>query len=98
MKIAAIEVGGKVSMDLVGAEGFEPSTSWSRTMKPLRISILAVGARVALDSHTLLVSNGLRHTETGTLATAINASMWGVGTVLGTAERNPATVVASEEL
>jgi hypothetical protein len=24
--------------------------------------------------------------------------MWGVGTVLGTAERNPATVVASEEL
>ena len=33
MKIAAIRIGGKVSMDLAGAEVFEPSTSWSRTMK-----------------------------------------------------------------
>src|SRR5262245_31565716 len=53
-------------------------------MNPQRISNLAVGTSVARPSHTLLVSNRLRHPETATLATASNASMRGVGTVLGT--------------
>jgi hypothetical protein len=39
---------------------------------------------VARGSQPLLVSNGLRHPEPATLATTNNASMCGVGTVLGT--------------
>src|SRR5262245_39461523 len=43
---------------MVGASGFEPPPSWSRTMNPRLINNLAVGTTVA---HTLLVSNYLRH-------------------------------------
>lgn len=70
-------------MDLVGAEGFGRSTSWSRTMKPRRINNLEIGTVVTSDSQLLLVSNDLRHLETGTLAISSNGSMWGGGHSIG---------------
>jgi len=50
-----------------------------------RINNLAIDTTVAPGFQSLLVSKGLSHAEARVLATASNASMWGVGTVLGTA-------------
>jgi hypothetical protein len=69
---------------MAGASGFEPPASWPRTMIPRRIHSLALGTTIALDSQPLLVFKQFRQPTSGALATLHNASMHGVGTVLGT--------------
>ena len=64
---------------------FELPTFCSGGRNSQEINELAVGTTVVSDSYTLLVSSRLRHSGTATLATTTKASMWGVGTVLGTA-------------
>jgi hypothetical protein len=81
--------------ELVGASGFEPPASWSRTMNPRRINNLHMGTTVVCGSYTLLVSNTLSRRGASTLATANNASMWGVGTKLGTAKGNREVITPS---
>ena len=69
---------------LVGASGFEPPTSWSRTKDPRRISDLAVLPTIANNCAKLLVFKGFQEVRAAALATVRNASMRGMGTKMGT--------------
>jgi len=68
---------------LVGARGFEPPTSWSRTRRTKRINNLAVGIGVDMDFDRLFQLNNLYLITSSIVDTGNNASMRGVGIVLG---------------
>jgi hypothetical protein len=69
---------------VVRPSGFEPPTFCSGGRNSQKINKLVANATIANDSQSVLSFNGLRHSKSGTLATVSNASMQGVGTVLGT--------------
>jgi hypothetical protein len=71
-------------VEVVGASGFEPPTSWSRTKNPRNISNLAPLPIFAKHCAKLLVFKDFQAFSTTALATALNASMRGVGTKMGT--------------
>jgi len=70
--------------ELVGASGFEPPASWSRTRNQRIISNLAVGTLIYHRCAMLLVIKGLGSLRGAALAMARNPSMRGVGTKMGT--------------
>jgi hypothetical protein len=49
---------------LVGARGFEPPTSWSRTRKTLKMNDLAVGVGIATGCDRFFPCNDLRRERT----------------------------------
>ena len=69
---------------MVGASGFEPPASWSRTKNPRNISNLAALPMSARHCAKLLVCKDFQAFSTTALATLRNASMHGVGTKMGT--------------
>jgi hypothetical protein len=69
---------------MVGASGFEPPASWSRTMNRRIICNLAVGTVVIHRCALLLVIKHFACQFAMALATARNTSTQGVGTKLGT--------------
>ncbi len=70
--------------NLVGASGFEPPTSWSRTINPRTIKDLEEAQRFAQGCDMSRVFKGLRAFRALGLAIAGTASMRGVGTKMGT--------------
>ena len=68
---------------LVGASGFEPPTSWSRTKNLLKINNLAAGVVVAIHCYMFLPLNRLAAKSNRSVATHRNASMQKPGIVLG---------------
>ena len=69
--------------NLVGASGFEPPTSWSRTRMMKRINNLDVSIMIEIDVYMLFLKNSLSHTWSTFIMKRRNASMHGVGIVLG---------------
>jgi hypothetical protein len=68
---------------LVGASGFEPPTSWSRTRMTRRINNLDVGIAIETDLDLLFHQKNLRRTAGPSVFGSRNVSMHGVGIVLG---------------
>ena len=68
---------------LVGASGFEPPTSWSRTKNSRKFNNIAVGVVIATYCYMFLLLNGLLAKSNQSVATGRNASMQRPGIVLG---------------
>ena len=69
---------------MVGASGFEPPTSWSRTNGPRNISNLEVLPTIAHNCAKLLVFKDFGGFGHVAIATVNNASTPEVGTKMGT--------------
>ncbi len=72
---------------MVGARGFEPPASWSRTMNRRRINNLAALSEIATRYDMLRQISRLRTKSPRILAIHHNASMHRVGIVLGIVAR-----------
>ena len=77
---------------MVGASGFEPPASWSRTMNQRIFIDLALGTIVVNHCALLRVIKDFRASSATTLVILRNASMHRVGTKLGTV---PAALLSS---
>jgi len=75
---------GRKGRSLVGASGFEPPTSWSRTRGPRTFNDLATLPTIAKSCAKLLVFKDFQAFPKRAITTAGNASMRGVGTKIGT--------------
>ena len=73
----------KSMRNLVGASGFEPPTSWSRTRMTKRINNLDVDIAIETDLDLLFHQKNLRRTAGPSVFGSRNVSMHGVGIVLG---------------
>ena len=71
---------------MVGAAGFEPAASWSRTRTSHKMNKLEAFAAFSHCCQSLLLFNHLEHALICSLSTMENASMQGVGTKSGTAK------------
>ena len=68
---------------MVGASGFEPPTSWSRTRMMKRINNLAMGIVIEMDLDMLFQLKKLKRIKRGSVTSGHTESMQGVGIVLG---------------
>jgi len=68
---------------LVGASGFEPPTSWSRTRKTKKMNDLAVGIAVVSGCDTFFSASRLLPISVADVASRHTLSMHRVGIVLG---------------
>ena len=68
---------------MVGASGFEPPTSWSRTRMTKKINNLAMGIVIETDCHRLFQFKNLKPIARFSVDTSHDLSRRGVGIVLG---------------
>jgi hypothetical protein len=68
---------------MVGASGFEPPTSWSRTRKILKMNDLALGIAVEMGFDMLFHLKKLKRIRRSSFPSRHTVSMRGVGIVLG---------------
>jgi hypothetical protein len=78
------ELAESLLKEMVGASGFEPPTSWSRTNDPRNISNLEVLPTIAHNCAKLLVFKDFGGFGHVAIATVNNASTPEVGTKMGT--------------
>src|ERR1700722_10966109 len=76
--------GHMLSKGMVGASGFEPPASWSRTKNPRTFNDLARLPTIAYSCAKFLFFKDFQAFPKRALATARNSSMRGVGTKMGT--------------
>jgi hypothetical protein len=76
-------IGCKCLRRLVGASGFEPPTSWSRTRMTKKINELAMGIAIVTDFDRIFQIRNLWPISEDFVETDHALSMHGVGIVLG---------------